>query len=273
MSDTAKPMHSALFVPASRPERFVKALDAGADAVIIDLEDAVEPAMKAQARANVQQFLQANPQTSVLVRVNGAATSWFQHDLAMCAALPGVQAVVLPKAETAEQIESVADTGKPVLPIIESAKGVLNLSAIAGAKGVLRLSFGALDLMLETGSTPDTHGAALLLDHIRCRILLHSAACGLAAPLDGVYPNFADAQGLTRIATQVRDMGFGGMLCIHPRQVAVIQSVFIPSQADLQWARRVVQQADETGSLAFQVDGQMVDAPVIARARRMLAKA
>jgi (S)-citramalyl-CoA lyase len=266
-----EPMRSALFVPASRPERFSKALDAGADVVIIDLEDAVEPALKLQARESVRQFLLGNPQAGVQVRINGAATPWFGDDLDVCAGLPGVRAVVLPKAETAAQVRQVVDAGKPVLPIIESTRGVLNLAEIASAPGVLRLSFGSLDLMLETGTTPDTPGAALLLDHIRCQILLHSAACGLAAPIDGVYPNFADADGLRRIAVQVRDMGFGGMLCIHPKQVGVIQAVFVPSQADLDWARRVVQQADDTGSLAFQVDGKMVDAPVIARARRLLA--
>ena len=209
----------------------------------------------------------------MLVRVNGAGTQWFANDLAVCAQLQGVQAVVLPKAESADQVRRVTDAGKPVLPIIESARGVLNLADIAAAKGVERLSFGSLDLMLETGTTPDTRGAAMLLDHIRCQILLHSAACGLDAPIDGVYPNFSDTEGLQNIATQVRDMGFGGMLCIHPKQVEVIQNVFAPSQTDLDWAQRVVQQADQTGSLAFQVDGKMVDAPVIARARRLLAEA
>lgn len=273
MSTFISPMRSALFVPASRPERFAKALGAGADAVIIDLEDAVEPALKEQARTSLQQFLEASPQANVLVRVNGAGTQWFANDLAVCTQLQGVQAVVLPKAENADQVRRVTDAGKPVLPIIESARGVLNLADIAAAKGVLRLSFGSLDLMLETGTTPDTPGAAMLLDHIRCQILLHSAACGLAAPIDGVYPNFSDTEGLQNIATQVRDMGFGGMLCIHPKQVEVIQNVFAPSQTDLDWAQRVVQQADESGSLAFQIDGKMVDAPVIARARRLLAEA
>jgi (S)-citramalyl-CoA lyase len=264
-------LRTALFVPATRPERFSKALAAGADAVIIDLEDAVEHPLKDQARQSLCQFLEQNPQASVLVRINGATTPWFQSDLAACASLPGVAAVVLPKAESADQVKKVQATGKPVLPIIESPRGVLNLAEIAAAEGVVRLSFGSLDLMLETGTTPDTSGAALLLDHIRCQILLHSAACGLAAPIDGVYPNFSDLHGLQQVATQIRDMGFAGMLCIHPKQVQAIHAVFVPSEADLDWAQRVVGLAEETGSLAFQVDGKMVDAPVIARARRLLA--
>lgn len=265
-------IRAALFVPATRPERFAKALAAGAEAVIIDLEDAVERHLKDQARDHLRQFAQANPQAAVLVRVNDATTSWFDDDLAACAALDAVTGIVLPKAESAEQIKRAAATGRPVLPIVESARGVLALDGIAGAAGVERLSFGSLDLMLETGTTPDTAGARLLLDHIRCQILLHSAAHGLAAPLDGVYPNFSDQEGLAAIAGQVRDMGFGGMLCIHPAQIPVIQRAFAPTDADRAWAKRVVDLAESTGSSAFQLDGNMVDAPVIERARRILAQ-
>ncbi|MGB3288829.1 MAG: CoA ester lyase [Burkholderiaceae bacterium] len=261
---------SALFVPASRPERFAKALAAGADAVIIDLEDAVEHEAKAVARRHVREFAQANPQASFFVRVNAAPTPWFDDDMALCRELPALAGILLPKAESAEQVGKAYAAGKPVLPIVESAAGVLALDELASAKGVERLSFGSLDLMLELGATPDTVGAQLLLDHIRCRILLHSATHRLAQPWDGVYPNFADKDGLAVVARQVRDMGFGGMLCIHPAQVAVIHSVFSPSAADLDWARRVVAMAQETGKLAFQLDGKMVDAPVIERARRML---
>lgn len=269
----AAPLHALLFVPASRPERFSKALDAGANAVIVDLEDAVEHPLKAQARNALRDFLQANSQASVLVRVNDATTEWFADDIAVCAALPGVAGIVLPKTESADQVAKVAACGKPVLPIIESARGVLALADIAAAPGVTRLSFGALDMMLETGTQPDTEGARLVLNHIRCQILLHSAAARLEPPIDSVYPNFSDDAGLQAVAQQVRDMGFGGMLCIHPRQVNVVQQVFAPSAAELEWAQRVVAQADETGSLAFQVDGKMVDAPVIARARRIVAAA
>lgn len=261
---------SALFVPASRPERYAKALAAGADAVIIDLEDAVEHEMKEAARRHVLEFALAHPQAAFFVRVNAAATSWFAEDMALCRELPALAGILLPKAESAEQVGQAFAAGKPVLPIVESAAGVLALDDLAVAKGVERLSFGSLDLMLELGATPDTPGAGLLLDHIRCQILLHSAAHRLAAPLDGVYPDFADKDGLAAVARQVRDMGFGGMLCIHPAQVPVIHSVFVPAQAELDWARRVVAMAQDTGTLAFQLDGKMVDAPVIERARRML---
>ncbi|AEC18597.1 putative citrate lyase beta subunit [Pusillimonas sp. T7-7] len=266
-------IRAALFVPATRPERFAKALAAGAEAVIIDLEDAVEHPLKDQARENLRQFALANPEARFLVRINDATTSWFEQDLVVCAALPSVQGIVLPKAESAQQIKRVADTGKAVLPIVESSRGVLALNEIAAAPGVERLSFGSLDMMLETGTTPDTVGASIFLDHIRSQVLLFSAAHGLQAPLDGVYPNFSDLEGLAAIAGQVRDMGFGGMLCIHPKQIPVIQSAFAPTAADREWAQRVVDTAESTGSLAFQLDGKMVDAPVIERARRILAGA
>ncbi|NYT62084.1 CoA ester lyase [Alcaligenaceae bacterium] len=263
-------IRSALFVPATRPERFAKALAAGADTVIIDLEDAVQHDLKDQAREHLRDFASAHPQASFWVRTNDATTAWFGADLALCAAHENIRGVILPKAESALQVQQVVQAGKTVLPIIESAKGVLALAEISAQQGVERLSFGSLDLMLELGTTPDTAGAALLLNHIRCQILLHSATCGLAKPLDGVYPNFSDQDGLSALARQVRDMGFGGMLCIHPAQIAAIHAAFAPSTADIAWAQRIMEMADSTGSLAFQMDGQMVDAPVIERARQIL---
>lgn len=272
MPSSAKPLRSALFVPATRPERFEKALAAGADAVIIDLEDAVERTAKTQARDHVREFARNAAPASFLLRVNDASTPWFEDDLALCADCDAIAGIMLPKTESAAQVSRVAAVGKPVVPIIESARGVLALAEIAGAGGIQRLSFGYLDLMLDTATTPDTAGARLLLDHIRCQILLHSAANALAAPLDGVYPNFGDGDGLAQLAAQVRDMGFGGMLCIHPKQVGVIHTVFQPAEQEVSWARRVLEQAEATASSAFQLDGQMVDAPVIERARRIVAQ-
>lgn len=265
-------IRTALFVPGTRSERFAKALAAGADTVIIDLEDAVEFSLKEQARDNISAFAKAHPQAEFMVRINGANTAWFEEDLAICERYAGISTVLLPKAESAAQIARAAVAGKPVLPIIESAKGVLALNEMAACRDVERLSFGTLDLMLELGTTPDTNGARQLLDHIRCQILLYSAAHGLGAPLDGVYPDFSDTEGLSHAAAHVRDMGFCGMLCIHPAQVAVVNSVFAATEAELAWARRVVETADATQSSAFQQDGKMIDAPVIERARRLLAR-
>lgn len=264
-------MRSVLFVPGSRPERFAKALAAGADAVIIDLEDAVEHEHKPSAREHIREFADATPGATFMVRVNDATTPWFEDDLALCASLGPVAAVVLPKAETAAQVARVVQTGKTVLPIVESPRGVLALAELAAAAGVTRLSFGSLDLMLELGVTPDTPAAHTLLEHVRCQILLHSATQGLDQPLDGVFPDFADVAGLQKHALHIRHMGFAGMLCIHPAQIAPIHNAFMPSSSEQDWARRVTEIADRTGSSAFQLDGKMVDVPVIQRARRILA--
>lgn len=266
-------MRTVLFVPGSRPERFAKALAAGADAVIIDLEDAVEQDQKAAARDNIRDFAAQAPDARFLVRVNDATTSWFADDLALCADLASVDAVVLPKAESAEQLAQVVRAGRKVLPIVESAQGVLALGELAAAPGVLRLSFGTLDFMLELGTTPDTPAAHMLLEHVRCQILMHSAARGLESPLDGVFPDFSNTEALKNHTRHVRHLGFGGMLCIHPAQIAPIHQAFAPSDAERDWARRVVEIADRTGSSAFQVDGKMVDVPVIRRARQILAMA
>lgn len=268
------PMRSALFVPGNRPERYAKALAAGADAVIIDLEDAVAADDKDTAREHIASFAAEHPEARFLVRSNAADTPWFEADMALCAAHAAIVGVVLPKAESAGDLKRVRElTGKPIIPIVESAKGVLALDELAGAEGVERLAFGYLDLMLDTGTRPDTPGARLLLDHIRCRVLLSSAAAGIQAPLDGVHPDFRDSETLSSIVIQVRDMGFAGALCIHPAQVTVVHAAFAPSDSECDWARRVLAEFERTGSAAFQIDGMMVDAPVIERARRILASA
>ena len=265
-------LRTILFVPGNRPERYLKALGVGADAVIIDLEDAVEADAKEEARKHIAQFASEQPDARFLVRSNAADTAWFEGDMALCHAHANIIGVVLPKAESAVQVARVRElAGKPVLPIIESAEGVLRLEEIARAEGVDRLAFGYLDLMLDTGTRPDTAGARLLLDHIRCRILLCSAAAGINPPLDGVHPDFRDTETLSAIATQVRDMGFAGLMCIHPTQVATVHAAYAPSAAECEWAQRVIDEFERTGSAAFQLDGKMVDMPVIERARRILA--
>lgn len=266
-------LRTALFVPASRPERIPKALASGADAVIVDLEDAVEPGAKDTARAALAEFCTASPDARLLVRVNDATTAWFQADLDACARLAGVAGILLPKAESAEQVAAAAAPGRPVLPIIESARGVVELPRIAAAPGVQRLSFGSLDLGLDLGMAPDSEGARAMLDHVRCQILLHGRVAGLRSPLDGVHPAIDDAAGLAAAAKHARELGFAGMLCIHPAQLPVVHQAYAPSEDEVGWARRVVDTHEQTGSAAFRLDGKMVDAPVIARARHVLALA
>lgn len=265
-------VRTALFVPGSRPERFAKALACGADAVIIDLEDAVESALKAKARDNLAAFLAAEPAARVLVRVNAAGDPEQAADLELCGRLPGVAGILLPKAERAAQVRVAVACGKPVWPLIESARGLLALGEIAACEGVERLTFGGLDLALDIGMSNGTPAADSVYDQVRLSLLLHSRVNDLQPPLDTVYPAFDDAEGLAATIRHGRDLGLVGALCIHPKQVGVVHAALAPSAEELDWARRVLQAA-QGGAAAFQVDGQMVDAPVLGRARRLLANA
>lgn len=262
-------VRSALFVPASRPERIPKALASGADCVIVDLEDAVEESAKEQARDHLEAFLSENPDARVLVRVNAPGHWAHDADLRLCMRHAGVKAILLPKAETEAQIRQAHGTGKPVWPIIESARGLVALPQLAAADGVERLSFGSLDLGLDLNLKTDSEAANQVLGQARYAVILHSRAAGLAAPLDGVYPAIQDVSGLHNHVQYARDMGFGGALCIHPSQVSIIHRALQPSEAELNWAQRVVAQA-QSGAGVFTLDGQMVDAPVILRARALL---
>ncbi len=262
-------VRSALFVPASRPERIPKALASGADRVIIDLEDAVEEPAKEQARENLDAFLAEHPDATVLVRVNAPGHWAHEADLSLCRRHAGIGGILLPKAETVEQISVAHAKGKPVWPIIESASGLVALPQLAAATGVERLLFGSLDLALDLKLRTGSEAAVQVLGHARYAVLLHSRVAGLAAPLDGVYPAIQDVEGLHRHVQFARDMGFGGALCIHPNQVSIIHRALRPSAEELEWARRIVLGAD-SGAGVFTIDGQMIDAPVILRARALL---
>ena len=181
-------------------------------------------------------------------------------------------AILLPKAESLAQARHAAQTGLPVIPIIETARGVLNLAEVAATPGVARLAFGSLDYALDLGLSPDSPGAGIVLDHARIQVLLQTRAAGLPPALDGVFPGVQDTAGLARAASRAQQMGFGGMLCIHPAQVPVIHGVFAPAAAELDWARRVLAAHRDGGPGAFMLDGRMVDAPVIARARQCWRK-
>lgn len=262
------PLNSLLFVPASRPERIAKALAAGADAVIVDLEDAVAPAEKVAARAALAAALDsARP---VMVRVNGAETPWFPEDLELLAH-PGVAGVVLPKAEDAEDIAVVATAagGKPVLPLVESALGFEHRLALAHARGVQRLVFGQIDFQADLGMRCSEEE----LTTFRVALVLASRLADIAPPIDGPTTAFDDEALLRADAQRARRLGFGGKLCIHPRQVAVVNACFTPTSDEVSWARRVVDADTGAGGAVVAVDGRMVDRPVVLRAQSILAEA
>lgn len=266
---TTQLSRSVLFVPGNRPERFAKAVSSGADIVIVDFEDAVEEEMKAQAREHLASFLQDNPAVSVVVRVNSADHRMHIDDLKFCGRHPGVAAVLLPKAETANQVLAAAEYRKPIWPLIESAAGVANLKEIASVRAVQRLTFGALDLALDLGMRASSHAAYRIFDQVRHQLLINSVLHGLEKPLDTIFPNITDLDGLASFAQDARDLGFAGMLAIHPSQVAVINPIFTPSTEEIDWAKRVVEAAS-TARGAFRLEGRMIDAPVIAEAQRIV---
>lgn len=259
---------SYLFVPANRPERFAKACAAGADAVIVDLEDAVPAQEKSAARAELAAWL--SPANPVFVRINGADTAWFEDDVGVCE-LPGVAGIILPKAESADQIRLIgcATRARPVLPLIETALGMRHAEAIAGAPCVQRLVFGTIDFQLDLDLDGD--GEELLF--YRSQLVLASRLAGILAPVDGVTTGIDDQDGLRDATAYARRLGFGAKLCIHPRQLAPVHAGFAPTAAQLDWSRRVVQAAIQADGAAIAIDGKMVDRPVILRAQQMLKDA
>ena len=270
---------SYLVVPADRPERFAKALSSGADAVIVDLEDAVTPDAKASARAALSRWLAgaaaSAPRVPLFVRINPPGTDWFDADLALCGRSTAVSGVMLPKAERVADLEAVqrAAPGRPLIPLIETAEGFDHLRALAGAAGVQRLAFGSIDFQLDLGiqAGDGSDGTALLF--FRLQLVLASRLAWLLPPIDGVTTALDDDAPVVRDAQAARQLGFGAKLCIHPRQVAAVNTGFMPSDAELDWARRVVEAVSHSGGAAVAVDGKMVDKPVLLRARAVLGSA
>ncbi|MFN4171162.1 MAG: HpcH/HpaI aldolase/citrate lyase family protein [Pseudorhodobacter sp.] len=255
-----------LFVPGDRPDRFAKAAAAGPDAVIVDLEDAVPAPAKEAARAGIGAALaQAAITLPVLLRINAADSAWHAADLRAARDLP-LAAIVLPKAETAADLVRVADaTGRPVIALVETARGLAGVEALAPAAA--RIAFGSIDYAadLAIGHTRQS------LLQARSRLTLASRLAGLPAPLDGVTTAIHDADTIVSDCAHAVEMGFGGKLLIHPAQIAPARQGFAPSQAEIDWAGRVLA-AVAGGDAALAVDGAMVDAPVIARARQILAR-
>ncbi|ALK90155.1 HpcH/HpaI aldolase/citrate lyase family protein [Limnohabitans sp. 63ED37-2] len=277
MSVTPEPSRLAqarsfLFVPGNRPERFAKALASGVDAVIIDLEDAVPLDAKDTARAALMDAwkdFDAAERARLLVRVNPAGTPWHEADLAAVAILTGLGALMLPKAENPQQVEQAFRTSsKRVLPLIESAEGVGQMDAIARAAGTLRLGLGHIDLQADLGLRCGPDEAELA--PVRLAMVVASRRAGLPAPVDGVTTATQDAEVLAADAQRSRRFGFGAKLCIHPAQVAGVHQALVPTDAERDWARRVLAAEVAAGGGAFSVDGKMVDPPVLLLARSLL---
>ncbi len=264
---------SYLFVPGTRPERFGKALASGADAVILDLEDAVAADDKALARQTISDWLRsasADDRARAVVRINDAASPWFDDDLAALRKV-GTCSVLLPKAESAQQVAATlaALPGGSVLALIESARGVAGVDTVAAA-GVSRLVFGTLDFALDLDIEIENDASGLV--YAASRIAIASRVAGLPAPVAGVTPQLDDRKRLLADLASARAVGFGAKLCIHPSQVEPIHTALRPPAQALAWARRVLA-ADAASPGAARLDGRMVDRPVVLQAQRTLALA
>jgi citrate lyase subunit beta/citryl-CoA lyase len=258
---------SYLFVPGNRPDRFAKACAAGADAVVVDLEDSVAAGGKMTARAAVAEWL--TPAQPVLVRVNVANSEWFRGDLSL-GGKPGIAGVLLPKAERVEDIRVVAErfgAAAPILPQIETARGFWNALALAGAEHVQRLLFGSIDFQLDLGMAAEEEE----LLYFRSQIVLVSRLAGIQSPVDGVTTDINSPERVRADTLRARRLGFGAKMCIHPKQVPVVNECFAPTAEEEAWARRVVEASAAAHGGATSVDGKMVDRPVLALAEVILA--
>lgn len=258
---------SYLFVPGDRPERFDKAWASAADAVVVDLEDAVAPQHKAQAGTAVAGPLTAARQ--VWIRINTADSAWFDDDATLLG-LPGVAGAVVPKAEDlpATLVKAAARHGIGLIALIETAVGIQRAQQLAATRGVLRLAFGSIDFQVDLGIEGDDD--ALLW--FRSQLVLASRLASIAAPIDGVTVSTSDTEQLRRDTQRSRRLGFDAKLCIHPQQIETVHAVLSPSNEERAWAADVIGAMGGSTGAAVLVDGKMVDRPVLLQARRIAAQ-
>ena len=274
-------LRSLLFVPADRPERYAKAADSGADAIIIDLEDSVAPDNKQAGRDAVAEYLQSSHDVTVLVRVNPLDGGETSKDLAAILPSPP-DGVMLPKAEGAASVarllEMMDGAQVPLLPIVtETAAAIFEMGSYREvAHPVLGLTWGAEDLSAAVGATAAREADGRYTppyETARSLMLFAAHAAGVAA-IETVYPDFRDLDGLAAYAARGRRDGFSGMMAIHPTQVSVINAAFEPSADEIAHARAVVAAFGANPSAgALQLDGKMIDRPHLVQAQRVLAQA
>jgi len=286
MADRSWVLRSLLFVPGSQPRMLSKARNVGADALILDLEDAVAGDQKPAARQNVHRTLiEGFPDTLVVVlRVNTLDSGLLDRDLTE-AYTPRVDAICLPKCHTAADVQAIdarlgaledrtgiAQGTVRLLPMVESARGVLGAPAIARAcPRVWGVGFGAEDFTADMGMRRTREGGEIAWARAAVSLAAHAAG---AEPIDGIFADFHDLPGVREDAAQARCLGYTGKMLIHPAQVAPVHEAFAPTPDDVAHARRVIdafEAAAALGSGVAVVDGAMIDRPVVLRAQRVLA--
>ena len=274
-------LRSFLFVPGDRPERMEKALGLGADALILDLEDSVAPAAKPAARRHVAAFLAAHPEAKLWVRVNPLDGEENEKDLdAILAGRP--DGIVLPKAEGGASVDALVrrltERGNATAQVMaiatETPAAIFGLGSYAGAKRLAALTWGAEDLPAAIGAATsrEADGRFTPPYEIARSLTLFGAAAAGVAPIETVYPDFRDLDGLAAYAARARRDGFTGMMAIHPAQVPVINAAFTPGEAEIAHAEAVVAAFEANpGAGALSLDGKMIDRPHLIQARRILA--
>ena len=279
MTDPLSRVRSALFTPGTEAVRLRKAMTSGADVCIFDLEDSVPTGRIGEAREIVREALEElGGRARIWLRVHPASSQEMAEDL-RAMPLSTLEAVMLPKASDRDDVEACRRAMKqarvpaelPVVPIIESAAGVLACAAIAEVTGVACLAFGRFDLAADLGIDPD--GTSAALDMSRASVILASTAERLELPLDSPWLKITDLDGLRAAAERARADGFGGMLVIHPSHVTTVNEVFSPTADEIAWAQGIVAssaEAESGGRGAYTRDGQMVDEAIVKRARAIL---
>lgn len=256
-----KTARSFLFVPATQPERFLKAQNSTADTIIIDLEDTVSLDEKEIARTHIAHF-DKHTAKRFWVRVNNDGQ--LSADLTALSQLQNLAGIVLPKVETPESITTAFSALQlPIIAVIETAQGMAHLPTIAQSQGVLALGFGLLDLGKSLGVVQGSQGADTLFNQLRSQLVIYSSVYGLARPIETIYPNFKDPDGLSKTATHAYEMGFGGQFAIHPAQTDPINHTYQPSDEERAFAHKILSHYHTTNELAFAIDGIMVDLPLI----------
>jgi citrate lyase subunit beta/citryl-CoA lyase len=264
-----------LFVPGTRPERFSKALDSGANAVVLDLEDAVPEDEKEVARNAIRaawpNFTHEQKQRLV-IRTNAPGTRFYSADLILAQEL-NVTCILIPKSESIDEVNGAALIlpNTAIIPMIETALGLDNLREIANANQVIRLALGNLDLQADLGMVCDRDETEL--QTARYQIVLASRLAQIAPPIDGVTPSTDDVDRINNDAQRAKRMGFGAKLCIHPKQVSIVKAAFMPTDQELDWAQRVIDADKASKGGAIKLDGRMIDRPVVLLAQRTIALA
>ncbi|MCA0367405.1 MAG: CoA ester lyase [Proteobacteria bacterium] len=257
---------SLLFVPGARPERFEKALAAGADVTCIDLEDGTPPQSKDEARAATAAFVAERP---AAVRINGVGTPWFEADVEALKGIAGLTLIMLPKAESAEQVallsEKLGAGHAPLWVVIESTEGLRNAWDIAAAPGLEGVLFGGADYSVDIGSDMEWDALA----YARGRLVAACARAGVQL-LDVPFLDVRDPDGLIAATRRVRAMGFTGRACIHPDQVRGVHEALTPTPVQVEHANRVVETFEAAQGGPALLNGKLIDLPILRAAERVL---